>query len=142
MCSQPQFIISSFIADNIAIIISGKPSRKTTVTGSFFSSSACDQPVFFINVEKWGSNRANIYLFKFNKENARKRCEVCSNLMIKTPERRHWRLSVLFIVNFEHISLFFSSISISYFEQVIVSWEGNRKIMYSTCSSEWLTQAI
>ena len=31
---------------------------------------------------------------------------------------------------------FFCSISISYFEQVIVSWDGNRKIMYSTCSSE------
>ena len=27
----------------------------------------------------------------------------CSKLTIKTPERRHWRRFVVFIVNFEHI---------------------------------------
>ena len=31
---------------------------------------------------------ANIYLFKFNKRNTRKRCEICSKLTIKTPEQR------------------------------------------------------
>ena len=31
---------------------------------------------------------ANIYLFKVNKRNTRKRCEICSKLTIKTPERR------------------------------------------------------
>ena len=29
---------------------------------------------------------------------------MCSELTIKTPERRHWRRSGIFIVNFEHIS--------------------------------------
>ena len=29
---------------------------------------------------------------------------MCSKLKIKTPERRHWRRSGVFIVNFEHIS--------------------------------------
>ena len=33
---------------------------------------------------------ANIYLFKVNNRNTRKRCEICSKLTIKTPERRHW----------------------------------------------------
>ena len=33
----------------------------------------------------------------------RKRCEICSKLIIKTPERRR-RRSGVFIVNFEHIS--------------------------------------
>ena len=28
----------------------------------------------------------------------------CSKLTIKTPERRYWRRSGVFIVNFEHIS--------------------------------------
>ena len=28
----------------------------------------------------------------------------CSKLTIKTPERREWRRSRIFIVNFEHIS--------------------------------------
>ena len=29
---------------------------------------------------------ANIYLFKVNDRNVRKRCEICSKLIIKTPE--------------------------------------------------------
>ena len=32
------------------------------------------------------------------------RCEICSKLIIKTPERRQWRRSDVFIVNFENIS--------------------------------------
>ena len=46
---------------------------------------------------------ANIYLYKINNRNTRKRCEICSKLTIKTPERRQWRRSGVFIVNFEHI---------------------------------------
>ena len=45
---------------------------------------------------------ANIYLFKVNNRNTRKRREICSKLIIKTPERRHWLSSGVFIVNFEH----------------------------------------
>ena len=30
------------------------------------------------------------YMFKFNNRNARTRCEICSKLSIKTPERRLW----------------------------------------------------
>ena len=32
---------------------------------------------------------ANIYLFKVNNRSTRKKCEICSKLTIKTPERRH-----------------------------------------------------
>ena len=32
---------------------------------------------------------AGIYLFKVNNRNTRTRCEICSKLTIKTPERRH-----------------------------------------------------
>ena len=39
---------------------------------------------------------------KVNNRNTRTRCEVCSKLAIKIPERRHWRRSGIFIVNFEH----------------------------------------
>ena len=39
-------------------------------------------------------------MFKVNNRTARTRCEICSKLTIKTPERR----SGVFIVNFEHIS--------------------------------------
>ena len=44
---------------------------------------------------------AGIYLFEVNR-NTRKRCEICSKLTIKTPERRHRRRSGVFIVTFEH----------------------------------------
>ena len=43
-------------------------------------------------------------MFKVNNKNTRTRYEICSKLTIKIPERRHWRRSGIFIVNFEHIS--------------------------------------
>ena len=49
-------------------------------------------------------NPAGIYLLKANNRNTRTRREICSKLTINTPERRHWRRSDIFIVNFEHIS--------------------------------------
>ena len=52
----------------------------------------------------WHNNPAGNYMFKVNNRKARTMCEICSELTIKIPERRHWRRSVIFIVNFEHIS--------------------------------------
>ena len=46
---------------------------------------------------------AGIYMFKVSNRNTRTRCEIGSKLTIKTAERCHWRLSGVFIVNFEHI---------------------------------------
>ena len=42
---------------------------------------------------------AGNYMFKVDYRNTRTRCETCSKLTIKTPERRF----SVFIVNFEHI---------------------------------------
>ena len=39
-----------------------------------------------------------------NNRNTRTRCEIWSKLTIKTPGRRDWRRSGVFIVNFKHIS--------------------------------------
>ena len=39
---------------------------------------------------------AGIYLLKINNRNTRTRCEICSKLSIKTPERRH---------AFEHVNV-------------------------------------
>ena len=44
------------------------------------------------------------YMFKVNNRNTRTRCEICSKLKLKTPERRQWLRSGGFRVNFEHIS--------------------------------------
>ena len=49
---------------------------------------------------------ADIYLFKVKNGN-KKKCERCSKLTIKTPIRRQWRRSGVFIVNFKHISHLF-----------------------------------
>ena len=35
------------------------------------------------------NNPVGIYLFKLNNRNTRAKCEICSKLTIKTPERRH-----------------------------------------------------
>ena len=43
------------------------------------------------------------YTFKVNNRNTRKRCEICSKITIKIPERRQWLRSGIFIANFEHI---------------------------------------
>ena len=51
-----------------------------------------------------GLKSAVNYMFKVNKRNAKTRCEICSELTIKTPEPRQWRRSGVFIVNFEYIS--------------------------------------
>ena len=57
-------------------------------------------------------------MLKVNRTRARKRCEICSRLAIKTPERRQLRCSDVFIFNFEHISSF----AIVDFEQEHVWW--------------------
>ena len=56
-----------------------------------------------------GSTTAvNIYLFKVTtNRNIRKRYEICSKLTINAPERHQQLRSGVFIVNFEHILLFF-----------------------------------
>lgn len=50
---------------------------------------------------------ASIFLLKVNNRNTWTRCEICPKLSIKTPEWCNWRCSVVFIVNFGHISHLF-----------------------------------
>ena len=49
------------------------------------------------------------YMFRVNNRNIRARCEICSKLAIKIPERRLcskliMTIPSIFIINFEHIS--------------------------------------
>ena len=70
-------------------------------------------------------NPANIYLFKVNNRNTRKRCEIRSKLTIKTPQRHSGVFIVTYITTF-------STVSIADFEQVNVSREtggGNDEIL-------------
>ena len=61
-------------------------------------------------------------MFKVNNRNTRTRCETCSKLTVKTPERCQWRRSGVSIVNFKHFTPC-SSVSIVYFEHVIAGWD-------------------
>ena len=60
------------------------------------------------------------YMFKVNNKNARTRCEICSKFTIKTPARRHWCRSGVFVVNFELFFIPCSSVSIVNFQQLVV----------------------
>ena len=69
------------------------------------------QALKFTQVRHWFKTKNNlthlrpvlvsIYLFKVNNGNTRTLCG--SKLIIKAPERHHWRRSGVFIVNFEDI---------------------------------------
>ena len=72
---------------------------KTFLSLFFFTLSQ-----YYIVPNSIWSNPAGNYMFKVNNRNTRARCEICSKLAIKTPERRQCRRSGVFIVNFEHIS--------------------------------------
>ena len=41
---------------------------------------------------------AENYILKVNNRNTRTRCEICSKLIVKTPERRQWPCSDLVLV--------------------------------------------
>ena len=60
---------------------------------------------------------------KLTMETLEQRCEMCLELTIKQPKRRHWRRFGSFIVNFEHISHLCCSVSIVNFEQVNAGWD-------------------
>ena len=45
-------------------------------------------------------NPVNICLFEVNNKSTRERCEICSKLIIKTPERRHGQIQVKSFVAF------------------------------------------
>ena len=65
---------------------------------------------------------ANIYLFKFSNINTRKRCELCSKLIIKTPERRHGIVLVFLYLTLNIIHTFLSVFIVD-FKQVNVNWD-------------------
>ena len=72
---------------------------KSCYDGVVFQVAVCEE-CFSIRLRCPVGN----YMFKVNNRNIRAKCEICSKLTIKTPERCHWRRSGVFIVNFEHIS--------------------------------------
>ena len=87
-----------------------------------FNQSQWFKPYVAFNSQKWKQKKmltktekrcknneqcclsARIYLLKVSKKsNSRTRCEICSKLTLKAPER-YWHRSGVFIVDFEHTS--------------------------------------
>ena len=56
-----------------------------------------------LNSEVIRPNPVGINMVRVNNKNTNTMCEICSKLTLKKPERRQWRRSGVFIVNFEHI---------------------------------------
>ena len=82
--------------------ISGDDGKESRSFNAVHQNRAIAALISVFNRFWGGRSPANIYLFKFNNRNTRKKCEMCSKLTIKTPERHHWRSGVS-IVNFERI---------------------------------------
>ena len=80
------------------------PSRQTLPPDKSFVPQTEQGPKLTLLDASIALAQPAFYLFKVNNRNTRTRCEICSKLTINTPERRHWRRSGVFIVNFEHIS--------------------------------------
>ena len=74
---------------------------------------------------------AGSYMFKVINRNTRTRCGICSKLTIKISERRRWRRSGIFIVNFEHISDLCLEFLLST-EQVNAAWDSKIFIKLDT----------
>ena len=73
-----------------------------------------------ITFTQWVANSANKYLFKVENRNTKKRCKICLKLPTETPEQSQWRLSVVFIINFKHISQLFLVFPIVDFTHIFV----------------------
>ena len=71
------------------------PNPLTTFDKLMFGFAAC------------GKRKNPVTCWKSNNRNTRKRCEISSTLIIKTPVRSLWRHSGVVNINFEHISYCF-----------------------------------
>ena len=84
--------------------------------------------VYFLGILKTTLNMflsdvpGNILLLKVNNRDYRKRREICSKLAIRTPERRHWRRSGVFIVNFEYILHLFLVLQLLTLNKLMLAW--------------------
>ena len=54
--------------------------------------------------KEWSWIPVGVYLFTVNNKNTKTICKICSKIIIKTPERRQWRRSGVFIVDFKQFN--------------------------------------
>ena len=105
-----RFPLIHFPSSEVSLLLE----RLDNLTQLFFTPF-CSSPI-----SSWRSFPAGICLLKVNNRNNRTRCKICSELLVKTPERRQnnirvrirgyvlvsqkfWRRSDDLIANFKHI---------------------------------------
>ena len=82
----------------------------------------------FYRIANFSTNKYN---HNVNDRNARKRCDIYSELIIKTPEQSYWCRFGVLIVIFEHIShLFLVFLLLTFDSQNIVGFP--KKLLIST----------
>ena len=84
-------------------VVNGRTYREINISGRCTLCIAkCASFVFSFLIL---CSSAGNFMFKVNNRNTRTRCEICSNLTIKIPERCHYftPYSSVSIVNFEHV---------------------------------------
>ena len=87
----------------VVLILFSYDDKLTEIVYILQNATAPCYNIFFVTSCR-RATQAGIYLLKNNNRNTRTRCEICSKFTIKTPGRRQWRRSAVFIANFEHIS--------------------------------------
>ena len=100
--------------------------------------------------------KVNIYVYKFNNKNARKKCEICSELIIKTTKWGQWRcclcwclcyfwtyftpLSKVYIVDFEQVTAYWAFRTLSISPEFFQPQPQQQKIYIKICSSHFAAQ--
>ena len=85
-------------------------------TKELYHQSYIKRYMFFVTVVL--TTQPRFYLFKVNNrntKNTRATCEICLKLAVRTPERRQWHRTGVFLVNFQqvsHIDLVFPSVTL------------------------------
>ena len=67
------------------------------------------------------------HMYNVNKKNTRKRCEICSKLTIKTPERRHWLCSGVF--SLLNLNMFLTFLSVCAVKYVLVGMHNSGRFL-------------
>ena len=111
----------SALIRSLAIVMGEDKAKALSLVNRSEKTTHQNSSKFMFTLPVFTNFPADFYLFKANNKCTRKRCEICSKLTIKTPERRHWRSTGVFIVNFEHISPLFLVFFVD-FEHANVSW--------------------
>ena len=90
--------------------------------------------VYYQSLVQTGSIPAGNYMFKVNNRNTRTKCEICSKLTIKVPERHQASFWCLYCWLWTYFTPY-SSVSTVNFEQVNAGWDHLRQgLIYAIIS--------